>query len=202
MINEIIWDLETKKLFGDVEGTDPADLGVSIVSIYQRSLDKDLKEIKGKIQSFWEKDFENLWPIFSEAERIIGFNTLKFDLPALQPYAPFKLSKLNHFDIMQQVKEALGIRISLDALAKETLGREKIDIGVQAVYYWQQGGKENLKKLQRYCEDDVLITRDLYDFGLKNGYLKYKDKWNTPRKVEVDFSYPAQVLNSKQEGLF
>jgi hypothetical protein len=43
---------------------------------------------------------------------------------------------------------------------------------------------------------DVLITKDLYDFGLKNNYLKFKDKWNTPRTVEIDFSYPKTIDSS------
>lgn len=202
MFIEVFFDIETKKLFSDIDGTDPGDLGVSIVSIYRRQLDDSFKETEGKIQSFWEKDFDNLWPLFQDADRVIGFNSEKFDVPALQPYAPFRLTKLPHFDIMLKVKESIGKRISLDSLAKETLGQEKTDIGVQAVYYWQEGSKKSLKKLQKYCEGDVLITLDLYDFGLKNGYLKYKDKWNTPRKVEVDFSYPKDKISKKQDRLF
>ena len=202
MFTEVIWDLETKKLFREIADNNPANLGVSIISLYSRSLDENLNETEGKIQSFWEKDFSKMWEFFSNADRMIGFNTVKFDVPALQPHAPFQLLKLNHFDIMLKVKELLNKRIPLDSFAKETLGREKSDIGTNAVYYWQSGTKQNLEKLKRYCEDDVLLTRDLYDFGLKNGYLKYKDKWNTSRKIEIDFSYPKEATQDKQTSLF
>ena len=65
-----------------------------------------------------------------------------------------------------------------------------------------EGPKENLEKLRRYCEMDVIISKELYDFGLKNHFLKYKDKWNTPRIVNVNFSYPKDILTKKQIGLF
>src|SRR4030042_5309034 len=201
MYREVFFDVETKKLFGDVAENDPALLGVSVVSVYSRTIDEDLKETEGKIQSFWENEFDNMWPIFQEADRIIGFNSLGFDVPALKPYTNFPFNKLPHFDIMAMVKDTFGRRIPLDAIAKETLDREKTDTGLNAVYYWQKGDKESLKKLRKYCEADVLITRDIYDFVLKNGYLLFKDKWNTLRKVELNFSYPMEEPET-QAGLF
>lgn len=201
MYNEVIFDLETKKLFGDIQGDNPADLGVSIVSLYQREIDENYTEIKGGILSFWEDDFDKMWPIFQEADRIIGYNSIGFDVPALKPYANFPFAKLSHFDIMLKVKEVYGKRIPMDAIAKETLDREKTDVGLNAVFYWQRGDKESLEKLQKYCEADVLIIRDIYDYVLKNKHLLFKDKWNTLRKVELDFSYPPKSPE-KQEGLF
>ncbi len=201
MHSEVIFDVETKKLFGDVAANDPALLGVSIVSLYSRQIDDNLNEVGGKLQSFWEKDFDKMWSIFQETDRIIGYNSIGFDVQALKPYTNFPFAKLPHFDIMAKVKDVFGRRIPMDAIAKETLDREKTDIGLNAVYYWQKGDKESLEKLQKYCEADVLITRDIYDFVLKNGYLLFKDKWNTLRKVELDFSYSADVTE-KQVGLF
>lgn len=201
MLTEVFFDVETKKLFGDVAENDPSLLGVSIVSVYSREIDDYLNEVEGKIQSFWEKDLDRMWPIFQEADRIIGFNSLGFDVPALKPYTNFPFSKLPHFDIMAKVKEVFGRRISLDAIARETLDREKTDSGLNAVYYWQKGDKESLAKLKKYCEEDVLITRDIYDYVLKNRHLLFKDRWNTLRKVELNFSYPKEETE-KQEGLF
>ena len=72
MLSEVFFDVETKKLFGDIEGFNPADLGVSIVSVYSRKIDESfsgeqnrtieghtvLSVVEGKMQSFWEKDFD------------------------------------------------------------------------------------------------------------------------------------------------
>ncbi len=198
---EIFFDVETKKLFSEIEREDPGLLGVSIVSVYERTIDGDSNEINGKIMSFWEKDFSQMFNLFSEADRIIGFNTIGFDVPALQPYTAIPLAKMPHFDIMYKFKEIAGHRISLDSLAKETLDKEKIDSGLNAVMYWKKGDPESLGKLQKYCEEDVIITKEIYDYGVKNKKLLYKDKWNTLREVEVDFSYPKEPEKA-QIGLF
>ena len=201
MINEVIFDLETKKLFSDIIGNDPGNLGVSVVSIYTRKLDENLNEFDGEMLSFWEGDFDNMWPYFQNANRIIGFNSLGFDVPALKPHSNFPFHKLIHFDIMDKVKDVLGHRLSLNAIATQTLRAKKTDVGTNAVLYWRKGDEESLKKLQRYCEADVILTKDVYDFGLKNKHLKYKDKWNTIREVEIDFSHPPQS-ESSQSSLF
>ena len=113
----------------------------------------------------------------------------------------YDFKKLKHFDIMDQIKNALGFRLSLNAVATESLGHTKIDNGLNAVDYWREHSEESLAKLKKYCEMDVIVTKEVYDFGLKNKKLKYKDKWNTPRIIEVDFSYP-EVKEEAQMGLF
>ena len=190
MKTEVIFDIETKKLFEDVGSFNPADLGVSIVSLYLRHIDENNVEKEGQMFSFWENNFSKMWNIFSEADRIIGFNSLGFDVPALAPLSPLNFKKLPHFDLMDKIKQTLGFRLSLDSVAKESLGYGKSDIGTNAVIYWNENTLESLEKLKKYCEMDVLVTRDIYDYGQKNGHLKYKDKWNTPRLFSVDFSYP------------
>jgi DEAD/DEAH box helicase domain-containing protein len=199
---EVIFDLETKNLFRDVESSDPEKLGVSVVSLYSRIIRNGI-ETRGEMQSFWENELYRMWQLFEKADRIIGFNSLKFDVPALKPYAPAHFPKLKHFDIMDQVKNVLGFRLGLDTLAKDTLGKGKTDIGTNAVYYWNQGDPESLEKLRRYCEADVAITKQLYDFGLLNKYLKFTDKWNNLKTIPVDFSYPPDLIAAdKQISLF
>lgn len=200
---EVFFDVETKKLFHEVEGRDTAKLGVSIVSVYTREVDAAGKEIIGEMRSYWENDFPQLWKVLHDADRIIGFNSLSFDSVVLQPYAPFQLAKLSHLDMLDEVKKKLGHRLSLNALASQTLGSVKSDVGTNAVVYFAKGDPESLEKLRTYCEADVVITRDLYDFGVQHKHLKYLDKWNTPRIVEIDFSYPKSVIDTgKQTSLF
>lgn len=194
---ELFWDVETKSWFSDSGNRDPANLGVSIVSIYWRDGKSE------KLQSFWERDFDAMWKLFRDADRIVGFNTLGFDVPALRPYAPTDFARLPHFDIYDRLKMANNDRgASLNAIAKESLGSTKIDSGANAVMYWQKGDPQSLALLQKYCEADVLLTRDIYDFALKNGYLKFIDKWNNLRTVVVDFSFPPTNTDTKQTSLF
>ncbi len=199
---EVFFDVETQKLFSEVENENPSLLGVSIVSVYSREMDNDLFETNGSMQSFWVSDLSQLWPVLSKADRVIGFNSIKFDVPVLQPHAPYPLLKLPHFDILDEVKKIIGKRISLDSFAKETLDEEKSDVGINAVLYWKSQKQEDLRKLQKYCEKDVEITKQLYDYAIKNGCLKYKDRWNTPREIQLDFSYPSANIESHQTSMF
>ena len=193
---EVIFDCETKKFFDAIEEYDPSKLGVSLLSLFMRENGQE-----GEMMSFWESELDKAWEYFQKADRIIGFNSIGFDVPALSPYSPSYFSRLPHFDILTHIRESQGKRVSLDALAKATLGKGKTDSGENAILYWQKGDKESLVKLKKYCEADVAITRDLYDFGFKNGFLRFIDFWNEEREVKVDFSYPLKDPN-EQNSLF
>src|SRR3989339_1169258 len=189
---EVIFDIETKSFFGDINEGDPAALGISIVSAYRREIDEELKEIKGEMKSFWESDFDSMWSWFEEADRIIGFNSLGFDNPAMNGVYKGDFTKLKHFDILKIVKNVFGHRVKLDNIAKEVLGMGKIAGGAEAVAWWAKGDSESLANLKKYCEMDVEVTKGVYDFGMKNRKLRFKDRWNEVREIEVDFSYPVE----------
>jgi len=205
---ELIFDVETQKLFSDIESEDPADLGLSVVSVYGRKVDEEGEEVGGKMMSFWHPDagmtptVDAMWELFEKADRIIGFNSKKFDSRVLRPHYHKDIENFPHFDILEIVKENLGKRLPLDLLAGSTLGVNKTDRGTNAVYYWANKTAGNLEKLQTYCESDVMITRDLYDFGRKHKYLKYIDRWNRVVEIPVDFSYPPPKQTENQIGLF
>jgi DEAD/DEAH box helicase domain-containing protein len=91
---------------------------------------------------------------------------------------------------MTHIKDALGFRVGLNAIAKETINHQKVDHGLNAVKYWAEHTPESLLKLKTYCEADVMVTKEVYDYGLKQGHLKFMDKWNTIRQFSVNFSYP------------
>ena len=202
MFTEVIFDIETKTFFDESGDYDASKLGVSIVSLYSRHLKNDLEEIEGELLSFWESDFKKMWSLFSSADRIIGFNSKRFDVPALKPYAPPNFARLPHFDILEEVKKASGKRASLNKIATQTLQKEKNDNPANAILYFQKGDKESLEKLKRYCEEDVRLTKEIYDFVLKNKYLEFKDFWNEERVVSLDFSYLPASQESSQTSLF
>lgn len=201
MYNEVIFDIETQRFFDEIVGFDPAKLGVSILSMYVRTLDENFKEIKGKMISFFEEDLAKSWEYFKNADRIIGFNSKRFDIPVLKPYLPSELKTLAHFDILEHVKEVNGRRVSLNAIVGQTLGDHKADDPRNAIVYWQKHDEESLRKLKFYCEEDVRLTKEIYDYGLKSKTLKFKDYWNDVKTIEVDFSYPIEVKNSDDQGL-
>lgn len=203
MITEVIFDCETQKLFSEITTNDPGDLGISLVSVYVRTVDELQREISGNMYSFWEHELPDMWQHFRSAKRVVGFNSIRFDVPVLARVAPPEFAKFPHFDIMQHVRDALGFSLSLDHLSRQTIGAHKTDVGTNAVLYWKSQKPEDLAKLKFYCEADVALTRDLYDAGVREKKLKYIDKWNTQRDIPVDFSYPKEVIDaSRQIGLF
>jgi DEAD/DEAH box helicase domain-containing protein len=213
---EVIFDVETKKFFDQISTNNPADLGISIVSAYRREIDSTLNEIKGEMRSFWTTDakamvgkeelfFDQMWSWFDGADRIIGYNSLGFDVPAVNGVCETDFSKLKHFDVLKIIKDVFGHRVKLDSVAKETLGQGKIASGGDAVMWWSKGDPESMANLKKYCEMDVEVTMKVYDYGLKNKSLKFKDHWNEIREIEVDFSYPAEekpAVEKLQMGLF
>lgn len=201
IFTEVIFDLETQRFFDEVN--DPTQFGVSVLSLYTRTLDENFNEIIGQMLSFFEEDVAKSYEYFKNANRIIGFNSKRFDVPVLKPYLPIEFQKFNHFDILEHIKEINGKRVSLNAVAKETLGQHKVDEGGNAIIYWQKHDEESLRKLKYYCEEDVRITKEVYDYGFKNKKLKFKDFWNDLKEIDVDFSYPVlQVEEDNQGSLF
>jgi DEAD/DEAH box helicase domain-containing protein len=202
---EVIFDIETKKFFDDVDARKPEDLGISIVSAYRREVDRDFKELKGEMKSFWESEFDQMWNWFEEADRIIGYNSLGFDVPAVNGVYKGDFTKLKHFDVMKIIKDVFGHRVKLDSVAKECLGQGKNASGADAVTWWAKGDPESLANLKKYCEMDVEVTKGVYDYGMKNKKLKFKDHWNELREIDVDFSYPLEEkpkIVEHQMGLF
>jgi len=187
-MKHVIFDVETKKSFDDVGGYFPDKLGVSFVGAIVRESLPELfgEKVKEERLELFEKDLDRLWPVFERVDVIIGFNSEGFDLTALKPYYPGDITKLPSLDLMARFKETQGHRISLDAIAIETLGTKKSGDGLDAIRYFEEG---KLEELAMYCMKDVEITRDVYDFGRLNRKVKYKNKWNDVVEGKVDFSF-------------
>jgi DEAD/DEAH box helicase domain-containing protein len=186
MINEIVFDIETQNTFQEVGGHNLSLLKVSLVGVYFYATNE--------YKVYFENDLKDLWPLFEHADRVIGYNIRGFDLPVLNNYYAGDLMKFPHLDLMDEIVKSTGFRIKLDDVASATNGEGKSGSGLAAVEYWRTG---NLEKLKSYCLDDVRITRDVYEFGKKNGFLKYKDWLGKVAEVKVDFG-AGQTSSAKQ----
>lgn len=176
-MRKIVFDIETKNTFQEAGSNNPADLDISVVCIYDYE--------KDKYDSYLEKDFKNLWPIIEKADMLIGFNSEHFDTPLLNKYYPGDLTKIKSLDILKEIKNSLGRRIKLDTIAEATLGKKKIGHGLEAITWWKNG---EIDKIIKYCLEDVKITKEVYEYALKNGLLKYKDG-NELKDIKLDTSH-------------
>lgn len=134
--------------------------------------------------SFTKEELPQLWTLLERTDMLIGFNSDSFDIPLLNRYYPGDLTKIKSLDLLTEVQKALGRRIRLDALAQATLGRGKTGDGAKAGIWWKEGKFDLVKK---YCIEDVRLTRELYDYTLKHGHLKYKEL-NKKKDIVIDTS--------------
>jgi DEAD/DEAH box helicase domain-containing protein len=179
---QVILDVETKKTFDQVGGYFPDRLGISFVGVCVR----DGFTGQGEMQSYFEQDLPELFPLLERADVVVGFNVDQFDMQTFLPYYTGDITQIPTLDLMIKIKDSVGHRIGLDAVAQETLGIGKSGSGLDAIKYFQAG---ELDKLRDYCLQDVAVTRDIYDHGLKTGKVKFKNKWNRLIECEVDFSF-------------
>jgi DEAD/DEAH box helicase domain-containing protein len=156
----LVLDLETKYSFRQY--TDPKKLGISIVGVY------DYKD--EKLKSFFENELAKLYPLLENASFIIGFNINSFDLAVLQGYYPGNISQFKTVDILEEIKNILGRRLALNDIISVTLGKKKSGHGLQAINYFKE---KKLEQLKKYCLNDVILTKELFDFGVKNGMIYY-----------------------------
>ena len=133
---------------------------------------------------YFREDLPKLWPILEHADMLIGFNSDSFDIPLLNRYYPGDLTHVRSLDLLSEVQKVLGRRIRLQSLAEATLKRGKTGEGLKAGEWWKEGRKDEVAK---YCIEDVRLTRDLYDYAIEHGILKYKDLRDI-RDIKIDTS--------------
>jgi len=157
----LVMDLETQKLVQDVGGWDHIDkLGVSVACAYDSKTDKFL--------AFRENELSQLIELCEE-RLVVGYNIRGFDLPVLVPYG-LKLNRVDAFDIMYDLEALTRQRfLKLEAVAQGTLGTGKSADGLMAVEWWKQG---EVQKIIDYCMMDVEVTRNVFQFGRQNGFVR------------------------------
>jgi hypothetical protein len=138
----------------------------------------------GEYSSYLREDLPKLWPMLERADMLIGFNSNTFDIPLLNRYYPGDLTHIRSLDLLAEVQQVLGRRIRLQSLAEATLKKGKSGDGMKAGEWWREG---KFDKVREYCIEDVRITRQLYDYALKHGILKYKDLRDI-RDIKLDTS--------------
>lgn len=181
----IVLDLETKYSFRDFD--DPEKLEVSVAAIY------DYKDSREKI--FEEKELNKLFPILEAASYIIGYNVVSFDIAVLQAYYPGKVEVFTAFDILEEIKNKIGRRISLNEVIGATLGKKKTGHGFQAINLYKEGRIEELKK---YCQDDVLLTKELFEYGVKTNEIFYL---TATGKASIKVDWKKYLENQEEKDI-
>jgi len=176
-VNIVYFDLESQKLFNEVGGRDASKLLLACGVTWSTE--------RNDFAVYWENDAPALVAELKAADRVVGFNILYFDYEVLKPYAPREnFRSFRTTDMLQDIQRALNFRLSLDAVAKATLGTTKIADGIQSVQWYRDG---ELDKVAEYCKSDVDITRRVYEFGRDNGFVYYYSRLGSRLKVPVNW---------------
>lgn len=160
----VVFDLETQNIFQEVGSSDPTALDISVATAYDSETEK--------YTTVTVDEIEQLWPIIEKADALVGYNSNHFDIPLLNKYYPGDLSQIKSIDLLEDIKNALGRRIRLDSVAQATIGAKKSADGLQAVRWWKEG---NIKDIKKYCEQDVRVTKEVFEYARKHGHIKFKD---------------------------
>ncbi|HEA66737.1 MAG TPA: DEAD/DEAH box helicase [Desulfobacterales bacterium] len=172
-----VFDLETQRSAEEVGGWHKADLmGISCAVLYDSGDDTFYEFLEGQVPLLIDH--------LNKLDLVVGFNIKRFDYLVLGGCSEFDFQSLPTLDILEEVHNRLGFRISLDHLAKVTLGKKKSAGGLQALQWWKEG---RIREIIDYCKLDVAITRDLLLYGKEKGYLLFNNKAGNTVRIPVNW---------------
>jgi DEAD/DEAH box helicase domain-containing protein len=176
-MNIVYFDIESQKLFNEVGGRDASKLLLACGVTWSTA--------RNDFAVYWENDAPALIAELKSADRVVGFNIIGFDYEVLKPYARNEnFRAFRTTDMLQDIYRTLQFRLSLDTIARATLGTTKTADGIQSVEWFKNG---ELDKVAEYCKSDVDITRRVYEFGRDNGFVHYYSKLGSKLKVAVNW---------------
>jgi len=178
-LKEIFFDLETKRWSDEVDG------GWSNIPAFGISVAVTCWNDSNSFQKWLENDANELVKELEQADKVIGFNLIGFDCEVLSAYVPnvHELLDRKSFDILLELKDRLGFRVSLDNICLATLGKGKSGRPEDAVKWFRQG---QIEKVVSYCQRDVELTREVYRYGQEHGFICYP-RLGQPIEVPVDW---------------
>ena len=168
--NILVLDVETQKSFKEIgksKAMSLSKLKVSVVCMYDYLTD-------GYV-SYEEKDMVKFEERLQTADLLVGFNIRRFDMAVLQPYLFKTVDQFPVLDLLDDIEKARGHRASLDSVARATVKEGKSGDGVEALALFKEGRMEELKK---YCMDDVRLTKNVYEYGCREGKVYFTSTWD------------------------
>ena len=165
--NIIVLDIETQKSFKEVGKARLEKLKISVAGVYDYLTDQ--------YTAYEEREMMRLEKRLQEIDLIIGFNIRHFDMPVLAPYLFRPVEDLPVLDLLEDIEKARGHWASLESIAVPTLKKHKSGSGSDALALFRENRMEELK---RYCLDDVRLTKEIYEYGCREGKIFFTSTWD------------------------
>lgn len=191
-MNFVYFDVETERAADEVGGwRNIEQLGLAIaVTLSSRD---------NAYRVYRKEQVNELVDELRAADCVVGFNLRDFDLRVVQSYVDYKLQNLPYLDLLLELRAAAGFRVSLDNCCGATLGEAKSGEGLQSIIWWREGRHQEVID---YCKQDVLLTRRLHEFGVKNGFVKCIDRKGRIKTLQVYWNLTGEPIAPQQGSLF
>jgi DEAD/DEAH box helicase domain-containing protein len=173
--NILYFDLETQKSADEVGGW-------GNISKMGMSVGVTCSSVTGEYKIYGEKQVDDLIKDLQRADLVVGFNHLRFDYEVLHGYTALDLSQLPTLDMLVELQNELGHRLSLDSIATATFGVEKTAEGLQAIRWFKDG---RLAEIAEYCCYDVKITKLVYEYGQQHRQIHYTNRFGKKMTAPV-----------------
>ena len=182
MKNIVYFDIETQKSFDEVGGRTPEHLRQLRMSV---GVTYSTGEQNYRI--FHEGTVNQMLDQLMRADLVVGHNIISFDYTVLSAYTPLDFAQIPTLDTLVEIEKLLKHRLSLDALARATIGNTKTAGGLDAIRWWKEGGEASILKIAEYCCYDVKVARLVHEYGHRHKQLHYNDRFGQKRIVEVQW---------------
>ncbi|MGI9243634.1 MAG: ribonuclease H-like domain-containing protein [Verrucomicrobiales bacterium] len=178
----VYFDLETQRTAADVGGwNNKGDMRMSVGVTYSSAT--------GKYIVYGEDRVSDLIAQLSRADLVLGYNHINFDYAVLEGYHAFSLvDQCVSCDLMVDLEKVCGHRPKLESVASASLGTGKTAQGLDAIKWWREG---KFLEVAEYCCYDVKVTKLVHEYGARNGFVKYHDRFGNEQQVEIDWSLPV-----------
>ena len=180
--NFVYFDLETQRSANDVGGWDKkSDMLMSVGVTYSTT--------RGTYRVYTEEDVQELIQELVTADLVVGYNHIYFDYQVLMGYTILDLEEQTaNLDLMLDIEKKIEHRPKLDAVASACLGEGKTAVGTDAIKWWRQG---KFREVAEYCCYDVKVTKEVHEYGARNGKVAYLNRFKQPDEVEVEWNFPV-----------
>ncbi|MBI4418679.1 MAG: ribonuclease H-like domain-containing protein [Ignavibacteriales bacterium] len=170
-------DLFATEVYYDIETQRSADeVGWENIHLMRLAVGVTWSALEG-FRHWQERDAEAMIQYLSSFDRVISFNGDGFDSRVLSYYGDVSEISRRSFDLLKDLRNRLGHRLSLDSIARATLNVGKTANGLQSLQWWREG---RIDLITAYCEQDVRVLVDIVCYARSHGFVKYADKMGGP----------------------
>ncbi len=193
-MNYITFDIETYSP-SDLNRIDTKEFRASVIGAFISWLNNG----KGAYIAFLEKDVKEFLNLLQQADLIIGYNQMWFDLPVLQKYSNFDLLKLPNYDILLKIEEKIGYKLKLNDVCKANFENDLKTDNYSIYRHYHKQGK--WLELIDYCMNDVRLTQQLFAKIMNEKQINYYDL-HILKTINLDeFEFGRVTIEESAESL-